>query len=116
MKKKELRKEKIRTEIEKQRVKTYQTAQSAAEEQNKAMQAAITAEQTRSCLVQAKAENDEAEIERRQNLEKAGIDPDAPPPQKPKNWFGKHKFWIIFVLFWAVVIVISILYDKGVIR
>ncbi|MBI2459099.1 MAG: hypothetical protein HYV53_00930 [Parcubacteria group bacterium] len=36
--------------------------------------------------------------------------------RRSKNWFEKHVFWILFILFWALIIIISYLYDKGVIK
>jgi len=35
--------------------------------------------------------------------------------KRGKSWIRRHKFWIAFTLFWILVIVVSVLYKKGVI-
>ncbi|MDP2708781.1 MAG: hypothetical protein Q8O93_01885 [bacterium] len=72
--------------------------QQTAEENNTTMRVAIGAEETRSQLIEIQGQNDQAEIERREKLKKAGVDPDAPPPNKPKSWFIKHRYLVVFVL------------------
>ena len=49
------------------------------------MQAAIAEEETRASLIQAKVESDQAEIERRQTLKRANINPDALSPCQIKR-------------------------------
>ncbi|MBI2459098.1 MAG: hypothetical protein HYV53_00925 [Parcubacteria group bacterium] len=91
------------------RLQTARVKRQTAEEQNRAAQTAIMAEQTRAQLIQAKAKNDQAEIEatieaeqtrlrlieakaesdraeieRRAALKRAGINPDALSPRQVK--------------------------------
>lgn len=64
----------------------------------KAMQIATRTEQLRAQCISIKAENDQMEIERRRNLEEAGINPDASSPPKSKNWFVRHRYLVVILI------------------
>lgn len=89
-----------------------------AEGDERAMRTAIHAEAARFRLIQAQLENDQAEIERRATLREADVDPDMPPPCKPKNWLEKisdhlHKHW--FFAFVVLIVLIIILHKLNII-
>lgn len=83
-------------------------------ERDQALDAELIAEQKREQVLQQKAANTTQEINIRQSLLNAGIDPNYMPPQKKGRW-ERHQFMIVFILGLVFIVIMILLHQKGII-